>query len=171
MTHSHQVSSGTESHSAPVVAPSPPAGGDPAAVAAFFINAINSFTQGHPIPATECQRAAAAEHQDAAAAPIVAAPAPIGFLTTGPWVAGGLYVVVPTGPLLPIAEPEYAVDEGPIWYCITKGKYVGLTLSNALALSAVVGVSGGTMKGYKAQTEALATFNEMRQYGFVVVVA
>ncbi|KAJ7435120.1 hypothetical protein B0H11DRAFT_2257619 [Mycena galericulata] len=75
---------------------------------------------------------------------------------------GGFYVVIPPAPLLPIAEP--------IWYCITKGRYVGVTLNNALALAAVVGVSGGNMKGYKTQALALAAFNELLQYHMVAVI-
>ena len=95
------------------------------------------------------------------------APAPIGFLTQGPWIVGSLYVVVPSGPLLPIVE-DHVVD--PVWYCITRGHYVGITLSNALGLAAVSGVSGGALKGYNTQALAVAAFNEMLQYGMVAVI-
>ncbi|KAJ7481402.1 hypothetical protein B0H11DRAFT_2232888 [Mycena galericulata] len=80
----------------------------------------------------------------APAAPVVAAPAPAGFLTQGPWVAGRLYVVVPSSSLLPIAEaPPANEDDAPTWYCITKGRYVGVTLSNSLAVASIVNISGG----------------------------
>ncbi|KAJ7156553.1 hypothetical protein C8R43DRAFT_1125748 [Mycena crocata] len=169
MTHLPTASSGTERPSVAAAAPSLPVGSDPSVIAAFFMNAMHSLAQGTQSPAAATEGAPTPEHQDAAPAP-VPLPAPVGFMSTGPWVAGNLYLVVPTSPLLQLAEPEYTVDEGPTWYCITKGKYIGLTLSNALALSAVVGVSGGNMKGYKTQAAALAAFNEMRGYGLVAVV-
>ncbi|KAJ7430875.1 hypothetical protein B0H11DRAFT_2389626 [Mycena galericulata] len=101
-----------------------------------------------------------------------AAPAPVGFQTRGPWLAGVLYVVVPAGPLLPVAEePRDADDEGPIWYCITKAKYVGVHLSQPMAINAVLGVPGNAMKSYKTQALAVAAFNEMLQYGMVKVIA
>ncbi|KAJ6525809.1 hypothetical protein DFH09DRAFT_1328827 [Mycena vulgaris] len=95
-------------------------------------------------------------------------PAPTGFLTQGPWVVGSLYVVVPTGPLLPINTG--LSDEQAVWYCITRGHYVGITLSNLLALAAVVGVSASNMKGYHGQALAIAAFNEMLQYRMVAVI-
>ncbi|KAJ7884912.1 hypothetical protein B0H13DRAFT_2343483 [Mycena leptocephala] len=60
-----------------------------------------------------------------------------GFRTRGPWVVGALYHVVPSGPLMPIAEDDTSER---MWYCISRGLYVGITLSNPLALAAVVGV-------------------------------
>ncbi|KAJ7704199.1 hypothetical protein B0H16DRAFT_1482688 [Mycena metata] len=93
-----------------------------------------------------------------------APPSPPGvFLTRGPWVAGALYVVVPTAPLLGIAE-EALDDDVPAWYAIIRGRYVGVTLSNALALNATTGVSAGSMRKYKTQALAVAAFNEMLQY-------
>ncbi|KAJ7140437.1 hypothetical protein C8R46DRAFT_1233884 [Mycena filopes] len=105
-------------------------------------------------------------------APVVVPPTPPGvFLTRGPWVAGALYIVVPPGPLAPIAEEQYATeDDAPGWYTITKGRYVGVTLSNALALASVVGISAGSMKKYKTQVLALAAFNEMLGYHLVSVI-
>ncbi|KAJ7601257.1 hypothetical protein B0H17DRAFT_1223303 [Mycena rosella] len=55
-------------------------------------------------------------------------------------------------------------------YCITKGKYAGITLSHALALNAVVGVFSSAMKSYKSQSLALSAFNEMLQYRMVVII-
>ncbi|KAJ7669899.1 hypothetical protein DFH06DRAFT_1125308 [Mycena polygramma] len=100
------------------------------------------------------------------------APAPAGFHTTGPWVAGALYVVVPSAPLMPIVETDIVPDgeEGPKWYAITRGHYIGVTLSNPLAVNAVVGVSHSGMKGYKTQALALAAFNEMLRYNMVAVI-
>ncbi|KAJ7137328.1 hypothetical protein C8R43DRAFT_955536 [Mycena crocata] len=115
--------------------------------------ALDALTQGSPTPAT---------------AP---APPPVqqgGFLTHGPWVVGSLYVVVPTGPLLPIGhEPDG--DEEALWYCITKGHVVGVHLSHALALASVTGVSNSAMKAYKTQALAVAAFNELLQYRLVAL--
>ncbi|KAJ7511169.1 hypothetical protein B0H11DRAFT_2215006 [Mycena galericulata] len=118
------------------------------------------------------QSAGAAPVSDTAAPAAQPAHAPGGFLTKGPWIAGSLFVVVPQGPMLPVAEdPLPAETEGPYWYSITKGRYVGVTRSNALALASVTGISAGSMKAYKTQALALAAFNEMLQYHMVVVVA
>jgi hypothetical protein len=64
-------------------------------------------------------------------------PAITGFHTRGPWVVGTLYHVVLSAPLMPIAEDDISEC---LWYCISRGLYVGITLSNPLALAAVVGV-------------------------------
>ncbi|KAJ7480223.1 hypothetical protein B0H11DRAFT_2233351 [Mycena galericulata] len=125
-----------------------------------------------PAPAPAIQSAGAAPVSDTAAPAAQPAHAPGGFLTKGPWIAGSLFVVVPQGPMLPVAEdPLPAETEGPYWYSITKGRYVGVTRSNALALASVTGISAGSMKAYKTQALALAAFNEMLQYHMVVVVA
>ncbi|KAJ7812690.1 hypothetical protein B0H13DRAFT_1926024 [Mycena leptocephala] len=73
-------------------------------------------------------------------------PTPAGFRTHGPWVVGALYTVVPSGPLLLIAEPDAVEGEEKQWYAITRGLYVGVTLSNSLAVNAVSGVSRSGMK-------------------------
>ncbi|KAJ7901032.1 hypothetical protein B0H14DRAFT_3422941 [Mycena olivaceomarginata] len=93
-----------------------------------------------------------------------------GFQTHGPWVAGALYLVVPTGPLVAVAEPPVAEGEEPFWYCVTCGKHVGLTINNALAMAAVVGVSRSSMKSYKTQALTLAAFNKMLTYNLVQVL-
>ncbi|KAJ7149501.1 hypothetical protein C8R43DRAFT_1128494 [Mycena crocata] len=103
-------------------------------------------------------------------APAATVAAPVGFRTSGPWIAGALYVVVPSGPLLPIAEPDYGEDDGPTWYCITKGTFVGVTLSNALASMATVSIRASNMKGYKTQSLALAAFNDALQYPRMITV-
>ncbi|KAJ7652315.1 hypothetical protein B0H17DRAFT_1214980 [Mycena rosella] len=97
------------------------------------------------------------------------AAGPVGFQTRGPWVAGALYQVVPTAPLTLIAEADG--DDDPLWYCITRGAYVGVTVNNALALGAVSGVSHSAMKSYWAQSLAVAAFNELLRYNLVAVVA
>ncbi|KAJ7629775.1 hypothetical protein DFH06DRAFT_1338201 [Mycena polygramma] len=106
--------------------------------------------------------------------PAATTPAPVGFHTRGPWVAGALYTVVPSGPLLPIAEPdiEHGVEgeEAPRWYAITSGLYVGVTSSHPLATHAVVGVRRSGMKGYGTQALALAAFNDFLRYNMVTVV-
>ncbi|KAJ7666205.1 hypothetical protein DFH06DRAFT_1127333 [Mycena polygramma] len=123
----------------------------------------------HPAaqPATGNMTAASAP----AAAPVDVGAPVFGFHTKGPWVAGNLYVVVPTGDLLPITEEEVPAGEtGPNWYCITKGHYVGVTPSNPLALNATLGVSGSAMKGYGTQALALAAFNQLLGYRMVAVI-
>ncbi|KAJ7735251.1 hypothetical protein DFH07DRAFT_780047 [Mycena maculata] len=98
------------------------------------------------------------------------APAPVGFQTHGPWVAGTLFLVVPTAPLMLIHEDPVADDaEAPLWYCITKGTYVGVHTSQALALTAVQGVRNSGMKSYKTQSLAVAAFNEMLAYRMVAI--
>ncbi|KAJ7837458.1 hypothetical protein B0H13DRAFT_2368129 [Mycena leptocephala] len=61
--------------------------------------------------------------------------------------------------------------QGPTWYCITRGHYIGVTTSNALAINAVVGVSASTMKGHKTQAKAVHAFNELLSYNMVTVIA
>jgi hypothetical protein len=103
-------------------------------------------------------------------APVIQLPAPPGFHTRGPWVAGALYKVVPAAALAAVAEPA-TEDDDPLWYCITSGSYVGVTQSHALAVAAVSGVSRSAMKSYKSQTLALAAFNDMLRLHMVVVAA
>ncbi|KAK7000639.1 hypothetical protein R3P38DRAFT_2797333 [Favolaschia claudopus] len=102
--------------------------------------------------------------------PTIANPAP-GFRTAAPWLSGIRYLVVPTQHLQAIAEPQYDnPDNAPSWYAISVGHYVGLTLSNAAALAATIGVSGGNMKKFKTQVEALAAFNANLDLGIVAVI-
>ncbi|KAJ6557482.1 hypothetical protein B0H19DRAFT_1261105 [Mycena capillaripes] len=170
MTSFTEASSGTESQpSVPVAAQG--ALTDPAAAAAAFqtiLNAMATFTHAsspsEPVPAPVATPAAVL----ASAAPLVA---PVGFRTRGPWVSGALYQVVPVGPLTAIAEEETAADSTPYWYCITRGKYVGVTLSHALVLAAVSGVSRSLMKAYKTQILAVESSNEMLAFGMVAVIA
>ncbi|KAK6971923.1 hypothetical protein R3P38DRAFT_3241328 [Favolaschia claudopus] len=108
-----------------------------------------------------------------AAPPAVAAPAhPLpGLRTSGPWIAGSMFLVVPTQHLQAIVEPTYATpEEAPRWYSITKGKYVGVTTNNALAVAAVSGVSGFNMKKHRTQLLALAEFNLMHDYHMVTIL-
>ncbi|KAJ7176157.1 hypothetical protein C8R43DRAFT_1118684 [Mycena crocata] len=79
----------------------------------------------------------------------------------------------PTSLKLPSASRATVLvpgDDG-LWYCITKGRYVGITPSNPLALHAVTGVTGNAMKSYKTQAQALLAFNNFQRYGMVTVVA
>ncbi|KAJ7779445.1 hypothetical protein DFH07DRAFT_950501 [Mycena maculata] len=89
-----------------------------------------------------------------------------GFRTGGPWIV--LYVVILGGSLLPIVD-DVTLER--YWYCVTKGRYVGITLSHALAWAAISGVSGGVMKAYKSQADTIAAFSESLQYHMVTVVA
>ncbi|KAJ7825681.1 hypothetical protein B0H13DRAFT_1918550 [Mycena leptocephala] len=178
MTNFPQPSSGTAS--VPVAAFAFPPNTDPAAIANFqnLWAAMTALSQGQA-PAPAPAPALAAPVQTAAppvptTAPVVQSPAPaapVGFRTRGPWVAGALYTVVPTAPLMPIAEDEHVGEDASPWYAITRGLYVGVTLSNALAVNAVVGVRGSGMKGYATQALALAAFNELLAYNMVAVIA
>lgn len=88
--------------------------------------------------------------------------------TLGPWVAGPVYHVVPPNPLVGVAQGENESD-GP-WYCITRGQHVGVTLSNALAVAAISGISRGMMNKHKTQAQAVAAFNEALEYNLVGIV-
>jgi hypothetical protein len=68
---------------------------------------------------------------------------------------------------MPIAEED---NSERLWYAITRGLYVGITLNNPLALAAVLGVSGSAMKGHKTQAKALAVFNELLAFNMVRVI-
>ncbi|KAJ7432730.1 hypothetical protein FB451DRAFT_1420336 [Mycena latifolia] len=141
-----------------------------------IFSAMATLTQGFitaaaPAPAPPAAAPTPATAPTAASfVPGNAAPpaAPPGFLSHGPWVSGSLYVVVPAGPLTLIAEAEG--DEQPLWYCITRGHYVGITLSHALALAAVTGVPANAMKSYKTQALAVAAFNDLLRYHLVTVI-
>ncbi|KAJ7348645.1 hypothetical protein DFH08DRAFT_960026 [Mycena albidolilacea] len=76
--------------------------------------------------------------------------------SVGPWEAGSVFSVVPPQPLASIPVP--AGDEE-LWYCILKGKFVGVTQNHPLAVDAVLGVSNNSMRSYKTQALALAAFN------------
>ncbi|KAJ6449244.1 hypothetical protein C8R47DRAFT_1230718 [Mycena vitilis] len=112
----------------------------------------------------------AAAAVEVAATPFVAVPVlPVVphssmFCTTGPWIAGSLYTVVP-------AEPLAAVpDNNDKWFAITSGKYVGLTKNAALSLAAVVGVSNALSTSFTSQTEALEHFNSALEGNAIAVI-
>ncbi|KAJ7487165.1 hypothetical protein FB451DRAFT_1392011 [Mycena latifolia] len=126
-----------------------------------------STPQSNNAPSVTALHNAGVQMQSAPAAAIAPA-ASTGFLTRGPWVVGGLYLVVPTGPLALIPEQEPAEEQ--FWYSITRGRYVGVTLSHSLALAAVSGVSRSSMKSYKTEVAAAAAFNEMLSYNLVAVL-
>jgi hypothetical protein len=72
---------------------------------------------------------------------------------------------VPTGPLTAIVDD----DTERLWYCITKGRHVGVTSVNALAIAGVTGVSSASMISHKSQASALASFNTMLTLGLVEI--
>ncbi|KAJ7601287.1 hypothetical protein DFH06DRAFT_1353504 [Mycena polygramma] len=76
-----------------------------------------------------------------------------GIQRTGPWIAGELYGVVPAGPLATIP------DIGEKWYAITKGRFVGVTNSTAVADGAVSRVSHALRSIFDTQQEAVDAFN------------
>ncbi|KAK7000236.1 hypothetical protein R3P38DRAFT_3219122 [Favolaschia claudopus] len=160
MTSHNSPTSGTESSVPGATQPSS------ATLAAFqtMLSAVASLNQAN---ASAAAAAAAATAMNAAATPspvvptaAVATPAaaPAGFRTQAPWIADALYRVVPGGPLQAI--PEAFSLELVVWYSITKGKWVGVTRSNSLAVGAVAGVSGSQMRSHKSQALALAAFNQ-----------
>ncbi|KAK6992780.1 hypothetical protein R3P38DRAFT_2801929 [Favolaschia claudopus] len=126
-----------------------------------------------PLPTQASRGVADAAPSSPAPAAAAAGAPPNTFRTTAPWVVGFLYLVVPAEHLTAIAEQPQSVseEEAPLWYCITKGKYVGVTLNHPLALAATVGVSGCRMKSYKSQALALQAFNDLLDYHMVTVVA
>ncbi|KAJ7044911.1 hypothetical protein C8F04DRAFT_1174653 [Mycena alexandri] len=176
MTNVSPVASGTEHNS--VAAAAPP---NNEQVMQFLTAAMATLSQAQPglAPSAPAPAPAAAAVTpapapppypvDAAAAPVVA-PGPT-FQTRGPWVAGALFIVVPPVALSAIPEDPLVDDESsPLWYAITKGTFIGVTLSNPLALAATVGVSGSRMKSYKSQALALAAFNEMLNFALLAVI-
>ncbi|KAK6984234.1 hypothetical protein R3P38DRAFT_3232317 [Favolaschia claudopus] len=112
------------------------------------------------------------ESETTPVAPTVApAVAPLSLRTQGPWLAGLLFIVVPTQHLQAVPEDPIADgEEHPVWYAITRGRHIGITLSNPFALAAIVGVSGGHMKKYKTQILALQAFNDSLTLGMVAVL-
>ncbi|KAK6974552.1 hypothetical protein R3P38DRAFT_2811921 [Favolaschia claudopus] len=104
---------------------------------------------------------------------VTAAPAPgaLVFRTSAPWIAGFVYIVIPLANLSAVAEPAYENEEdSPTWYCITRGKYVGVIMNHTLAHGAVAGVSGNRWKSHKTQALALQDFNDALTCGLVAVV-
>ncbi|KAJ7654565.1 hypothetical protein DFH06DRAFT_1329829 [Mycena polygramma] len=105
-----------------------------------------------------------AENPDAAAiAPVMQN----GLQMSAPWVAGALYGVVPEGPLALVP------DRGEKWYAITKGKYIGVTNSGAVADHAVTSVSHSLRVCYDSQSEAVRAFNDALAFpvgGLVAIV-
>ncbi|KAJ7615092.1 hypothetical protein DFH06DRAFT_1343946 [Mycena polygramma] len=99
-----------------------------------------------------------------------AAIAPVmqnGLQMSAPWVAGALYGVVPAGPLALVP------DRGEKWYAITKGRYIGVTNSGAVADHAVTRISHALRVSYDSQSEAVAAFNDALAFpigGLVAIV-
>ncbi|KAJ7675301.1 hypothetical protein B0H17DRAFT_1207810 [Mycena rosella] len=173
MTHLDPAAPGAESStSAPAAATSSPAsaGASPATALEPLSAALASFQR-----ATDPAGASVAAPAAAPVAPI----APVAARSCGASVRFQLLRPLdrrpslrrrPTGPLLPVAVAPTPTEDAPLWYAITRGHYVGVTLSNALALGAVSGVSSSSMKSYRSQMLAVAAFNEMLQYCMVVVI-
>ncbi|KAJ7041935.1 hypothetical protein C8F04DRAFT_1176592 [Mycena alexandri] len=103
--------------------------------------------------------------QVAVALPAPATPPATFIRLTGPWIAGSLFGIVPAGPLAAVP------DNNDKWSAITRGKYVGLTKNNAIALNAVVGVPSALQDRFGTQAEALDHFNTALAAQAVVVIA
>ncbi|KAJ7205084.1 hypothetical protein C8J57DRAFT_1259101 [Mycena rebaudengoi] len=104
-------------------------------------------------------------------APITVATTPAATTAPAPppscaqWGLGSLKACTSLFPWPPF------VDDGEerLWYCITKGTYVGITTINALAISAVSGVSSSSMVSHKTQAAAVASFNLLLGLGLVQI--
>lgn len=77
-----------------------------------------------------------------------------GVQHTGPWIAGEVYAVIPDSPLAMVP------DQSEKWYAITKGRYVGVTNSVAVADGGVTRVSHALRAFYGSQAEAVQAFNQ-----------
>jgi hypothetical protein len=64
-----------------------------------------------------------------------------------------------SSPPQPLASIPVPAGDEELWYCILKGKFVGVTQNHPLAVDAVLGVSNNSMRSYKTQVLALAAFN------------
>ncbi|KAJ7907522.1 hypothetical protein B0H13DRAFT_1879462 [Mycena leptocephala] len=166
MTSFNRPAPGTESSVPEAGAPQP----NPAQVTALqsVWAAMNTFAQaqGPPRPVTATPVADAETCRAPDPRPLCSPPT-TAFRTGGPWVVGSLYHVVPAAPLMPIAEED---NSECLWYAITRGLYVGITLNNPLTLAAVLGISGSAMKGHKTQAKALAVFNKLLAFNMVRVI-
>ncbi|KAK6980528.1 hypothetical protein R3P38DRAFT_2809194 [Favolaschia claudopus] len=148
------------------------------ATLANMLNAMVNLSGGSapsPSPASASPAPAVVAAAPVAAAPVAPtvapAVAPLSLRTQGPWLAGLLFIVVPTQHLQAVPEDPIADgEEHPVWYAITRGRHIGITLSNPFALAAIVGVSGGHMKKYKTQILALQAFNDSLTLGMVAVL-
>ncbi|KAJ6503158.1 hypothetical protein C8R47DRAFT_1067270 [Mycena vitilis] len=82
----------------------------------------------------------------------------------GPWVAGPLFSVVPSSPLLA------TTDTDDTWYAVTKGRYIGVTNVHALEQVAIMRISAAAHKAYSTQAAALRAFNLALEGNWVVIV-
>ncbi|KAJ7704634.1 hypothetical protein B0H14DRAFT_2647593 [Mycena olivaceomarginata] len=135
-----------------------------AAPAAQAEGTSSVVTGAAPVPANAAPASTAGP--TATAPPAPAPLSPLVPRATGPWEAGFVFSIVPPQALtaIPVADGNEEV-----WYGIVRGKYVGVTQSQALALNAVLGVSNNSMRGYKTLSLALGAFNDALAVGFVDV--
>ncbi|KAJ7808838.1 hypothetical protein B0H13DRAFT_1928249 [Mycena leptocephala] len=84
----------------------------------------------------------------------------------GPFLANQVFSATPAQPLAAIEE-EVAAPE---WYCITRGRFVGVGNQYALADAAITGVSHSARKAFTTQGLALDAFNAALVWGGVQVV-
>ncbi|KAJ7860811.1 hypothetical protein B0H14DRAFT_2576383 [Mycena olivaceomarginata] len=161
MTSFTPVASGTEA-SVPVASTT---GSDPNTVAALqsLANAMASLSQASQAQAAPqaAPTPTIAPVVTVPAAAAVPAPTSAGFRTHGPWIAA-------SSPHR--GSPSTTARTFLTGTALPKANMSVSPLSNALALAAVVGVSGSQMKAYKTQVLALEAFNEMLDYRLVSVV-
>ncbi|KAJ6552189.1 hypothetical protein DFH09DRAFT_1085980 [Mycena vulgaris] len=127
-----------------------------------------------PYPHGTMEAAAAAVKQAIVAPPLVVAPPPAPAPAPAPAPLQAVVnipnpqyrhwnprCVAPTGPLAPVDEPVPA----PEWYCITRGRFVGVIDQYAQAHYAICGVSNAANKAYSTQAIALNAFNQVVAWG------
>ncbi|KAJ7770409.1 hypothetical protein B0H16DRAFT_1451893 [Mycena metata] len=130
----------------------------------------NVTTAYEAVTAAAAQVAAAAASDSASATPHPSGPPAAGpasqplIRTSGPWIAGFLYAVVPNAPLGAVP------DNGEKWFAITRGRYIGLTTNAAIAINATGGVSGGLGPKFSNQMDALEHFNSALSLHAVAVI-
>ncbi|KAJ7086315.1 hypothetical protein C8R43DRAFT_1127236 [Mycena crocata] len=176
MTHIPAPAASGTAPAVPVAANGSSADANTVAAIQLLTAAVASLAQAQA-PATAVDSPAEASsspdlvpaiHTPPASSVPVTPAAPAQFHTHGPWVVKNLYIVVPTSPMMAIVEDD---EEGKLWYAITRGRFVGITLSSALATNSTTRVPAGTQKGFKTQAAAVAAFNELLGFNMVSVVA
>ncbi|KAJ7436457.1 hypothetical protein B0H11DRAFT_2256162 [Mycena galericulata] len=173
LSPSNAVSASTELVSSIAAAAASPAATPEqrAAAVAYLATLVNPGVPVSPAAPTSLAAPSHAVPTPVAPAPPGATPAPVSpspledpaSEVASTWFAGELYKEVPTAPLLP------GHDHGGGWYGVIRGRAVGLTLNNALAVNAVLGVSNHSMKSFKTLTQALDVFNHALRIGLVEI--
>ncbi|KAJ7456839.1 hypothetical protein B0H11DRAFT_2243719 [Mycena galericulata] len=141
------------------VAPAASSDAAEASASPMVADANEAAADGSSAPASPAPTGSAAAPAGSAVTPT----ARTGLQSTGPWIVGELYNVVPGGPLALVP------DRGEKWYAITKGRFVGVTNNSAFADGAVSRVSNALRGHYDTQAEAATVFNDALASGLGIV--